>query len=622
MANKIKSIKVERFLDYKDTNDTYVVQLQRKRSYWWMLLLLLPLLLLIQCHKDITVKCIESDMNLPVTDLPVTIEYNAYYLLKDWKFMAIEEIYETQTTDENGVAVFSDQPCSVYSYLFHCLHKAYFIAGQRCYQSNETPCNFHYTRKLVMKMEPNREDLYIKLVDLETGDELPDAVISYEYEEYGETHTGTAQANAAGVAVIPQIRLCSEMKKIKGGCYGYADTTKFEIPCEQLTISNDVDALRLRPIKERFTFFVKNIETKQPIPGALCKVSLVHPGSSKQRTTRSVTTSIDGKGIAIYDNAFILSTIEISASKIHYYDGYLEGGPWVVEEFINQDDDTRTIWLKPEPYLQEFINVDSITNKPIAGVRNDITIINASGVTVNTSEISNVNGVFSLTAKEDENINIVSTKESGYKIKHTSYPKFKDIKDYERIIKLQPEMVTFEFRTVNEGNWDLLPNCSLVITGSISERLRPNNSNNGEFNVTMRKNELLSIVASKEGFVTNKTKVKNSSYNQLITQKDRDIPLAKSFRYDRSLSDNDAHPAYSERKCYDLYSAPVSFTFDWRMCSACTRITIVDSDGNIIAVLSNSNGNQIFTSQTQQICVSVENDNGHAFEYHIKQLIN
>ncbi|MBQ3844795.1 MAG: hypothetical protein II817_07465 [Bacteroidales bacterium] len=619
MAKKGNNIKIKRVLQYQDTKDTYVIQLQRKRSYWWMFLLLLPFLLLIQCHKDITVKCIESETGLPVTEQQMTIEYNAHYLLKNWKFNLKEEVCVTQTTDEYGLTVFAQLPCSVYSYIFHFLNKAFFMVRQKCHYSEEISINFHFNRNVVIEMKPIREDLYIKLLDLETGDELPDAIISYEYEESDEIKTGSAHADASGVAVIPQMRLCSNMIKIRGSCYGYADTTKLNIPCEQLTVATDSEALRLRPIKERFTFFVKNSETKQPIPGALCKVSLVHPGASKQITTRNVTTSIDGKGIAIYENAFILSTIEIYASKIHYYDGKMESGPWVVEKFITQDEDTRTIWLKPEPYMQDFINIDSITNKPIAGVKNDITIVNATGVTEKLTEISNVNGAFSLKAKEDESIKIISTKNSEYKTKHTLYPKFKEIKDYERIIKLQPELVTLDFRTVRKDSWDLLPNCSIIVTGSISGILQPNNSNNGEFTVIMRKNELISIVASKDGFVTNQSKVKNAGYNQLLTQNDRDIPLAKSLEYDRALSADDIHPSYSETHCYDLYDAPASFSFNWSLCSACTKITITDSNGNTIAVLSSGSGSQRFTSSTQQICVSVTNDNGHAFEYHIRQ---
>jgi len=619
MAQEIKNeIHVDKGLKYSDEFETYTIQLKRRKNYWWLLLLLLPLLLLIQCHKDITVRCVESDGKYPVIGQEITIDYDAHFLLKEGKFLPSDNVRITQTTDDQGTTVFEDLPCSVFSYIFYCMSKADFYMQSDCYQAAQTQCNFHYTRNVLLDLSPLREDLHVLLLDLETGDFLPDGILVYEYEENGITKTDSVRAEADGVATIPQMRSCGEMKILKGMCYGYADTVRMDVPCQQLVIADPREALRLRPLKERFTFFVKNKETKQPIPNASCTVTLTHPGQSKTQIVRHVRTSIDGKGIAVCDSAFVRSFIAIHASKYHYKDGDLEGGPWIVEVFKDQEDDIRTVWLEPEPYLQEFINVDSITGKPIPGVKNVIRIINPGGIPKDDTEISNINGIFPILANEDACVEVISTKD-GYKQKRTVYPKFGEIKDEDRIIRMQPEMITLQFRTVRESSWSILPDCNLEISGSISGSLRPVNSGDGNFPVTMRKNELLSIVASKKGYATNSTKVKNCRYNQLTTQKDRDIPLKKELLIDRSLSDDDVPMAYSETQCYDLGDAPVSFMFSCRLCSACTRITITDANGNLITTLGNSSGNQRFTSPTQRICVSVQNDNGHAFEYHIRQ---
>lgn len=525
--NNPQSIRIDKKLKYKEEQDRYSLQLCHVRRPWWVLLLLLPLLLFIKCSKDITVSCVEPIGELPVENLPVKIEYQSHFLWNDGKFFTSDTIRLIQHTDSLGKTVFKDLPCSVFSYVFYCLQKVSFTAVDDCHVALDERRNFHYRWHITLDMEPRLEDLHVQLLDKETGDILPDGILIYKYIELGEEKTDSAHADAAGIATLSQMRYCSVMTELKGTCYGYADTMYVDIPCQSLLNTNDSTALRLRPIKERFTFFVKNKETKQPIPDALCKVSLTHPGKSKHVEKREVGTSIDGQGLAVYDKAFILSTMAITASKQHYKDGQLEGGPWTVEVFNRQSDSIRTIWLEPEPYLEEFVNIDSITGKPIPGVTNVIKVIDHDGTVTETTEMSNSNGVFPVWAKEDAKVEVFSTKAPSYKKKISIYPKYKDIKEEEKKIKMQPVLETLKFRTVREEKPNvLLPKCTLTITGSESGLLIPTNSGNGEFSVTMRKYEYLSIVASRKGYKTNRTKVQNRDWEYLrVNQERRDIPL-------------------------------------------------------------------------------------------------
>lgn len=525
--NNPQSIRIDKKLKYKEEQDRYSLQLCHVRRPWWVLLLLLPLLLFIKCSKDITVSCVEPIGKLPVENLPVKMEYQSHFLWNDGKFFTSDTIRLIQHTDSLGKTVFKDLPCSVFSYVFYCLQKVSFTAVDDCHVALDERRNFHYRWHITLDMEPRLEDLHVQLLDKETGDILPDGILIYKYIELGEEKTDSAHADAAGIATLSQMRYCSVMTELKGTCYGYADTMYVDIPCQSLLNANDSTALRLRPIKERFTFFVKNKETKQPIPDALCKVSLTHPGKSKHVEKREVRTSIDGQGLAVYDKAFILSTMAITASKLHYKDGQLEGGPWTVEVFNRQNDSIRTIWLEPEPYLEEFVNIDSITGKPIPGVTNVIKVIDHDGTMTETTEMSNSNGVFSVWAKEDAKVEVFSTKAPSYKKKISIYPKYKDIKEEEKKIKMQPVLETLKFRTVREEKPNvLLPKCTLTITGSESGLLIPTNSGNGEFSVTMRKYEYLSIVASRKGYKTNRTKVQNRDWEYLrVNQERRDIPL-------------------------------------------------------------------------------------------------
>lgn len=524
MTKTAKNININSSIRYKEEYDLYTFRMCHKRNWWWLLLLLLPLLLFVKCSKDITVTCIDSEGNFPVAGQEVKLDYTAHFLYNDGKFLADEPISIVQETDSTGCTTFEDLPCSVFSYIFYCLQQADYSVGSECYGQADEKHNLHYVWNVEIELEPFRTDLYIKLMDKETLDVLPDAKVVYRYIDNGEEKTDSAEADAAGIAVIPQMRYCSVIDKITGSCYGYMDEVRMDIPNQKLAEVSDSTALLLTPIMERFDFFVKNKISKQPIPEALCDVSLTHPGLSRTVTTRRVTTSIDGKGVAVYDSAFVLSVINIQASKVNYYDGELEGGPWVVEEFIKQDEDTRTVWLTPKPYVQEFVNIDSINGEPIPGVENVIRIISLDGTTSTITEISNRNGVFPISATEDDRIEIVSTKNNEYIPKKTIVPLFKEA---EKEIRMQPEMGTVVFRTVVDGTGRVLPGCQLKITGSISGNIPPTNSGNGVFEVNMRKAENISIVASKSGYAPNTTKVRNARFHELAKspQARRDIPL-------------------------------------------------------------------------------------------------
>lgn len=526
-SHQLPTIRFHKKVRYDEQFDEYTLQLRHVHRPWWLLLLLLPLLLFIKCSKDVEVRCLEMPGDVPVAGIPVTMAYEAHSLWSGGRFFATDSVQRVQHTDASGTVVFRDLPCSVFSYVFYGLSQASFTAVSKCHAAVDEKHNFHYRRHIVLDMPPRREDLYVRLADKEVGDALPDAMLIYTYVERGKEVTDSVQADADGVATLPQMRYCSVLKEIKGVCYGYADTSRVNVPCQHLIQVHDSTTLRLRPLKERFTFFVKNKETKQPIPDATCLVTLTHPGSSKKTLSRTVRTSIDGKGVAVYDNAFVLSSIDISAGKLHFKDGKLEGPSLTVEAFNRQVDSLRTVWLEPEPYLQEFVNLDSITGTPLPGVKNRIRVKASDGTVTTSTEMSNSNGVFTVSAKEDDRVEILSAKRPEYKDKTTRFAKFKDITEQDKEIRMQPIMETLSFRTVwKERSGALLPDCNLRVTGSVSGSLLPTNSGNGEFAVTMRKYESLSIAASKKGYVTNNTKVKDRNWDYLQADPERrDIPL-------------------------------------------------------------------------------------------------
>ena len=512
-----------------DPEEEIITEEPKKRRFpWWIFLCLLPLLFLIRCHKDVEVTVVEPESQIEIPGMEVSLDYTSHHIFNNGKFFPNDSISRTEVTDSTGKAVFKDLPCSVFSYVFYSFSKMKIGAKNECHQAHEDKYNFHYRKHIKVNTEPRREDLHVRLLDLETEDPLPDARLILKYRELDDEIIDTLKTNPDGVVTIPAMRYCGDSELLLAQSYGYADTSRVNIPNREILVADDSTAMRLRPIKEKFNFFVKNEDTKEPIPGAICEVYLTHP-SGRTQGPNTVTTSTDGKGIAFYEDSFILSVININAHKEHFRDSVLTGGPFTVESFIQQDEDTRTIWLKPLPYVQEFINVDSISGKPIPGVTNIIKVIDVDGKETTFEEISNSNGVFPVEAKEDSRVEIISRKGPEYIDKISVFDKFKEADD--KKIRMKPDLVTLTFRTVNAPKPNtLVPNCSLQVSGSISGSLPPSNSGNGEFQVSFRKVEYLSIKASRKNWVPTTDKVTNKNYEYLkVDQERRDIPLKQDL---------------------------------------------------------------------------------------------
>lgn len=518
---KLKDMLYSKKFDYNENQQDYEFQLKTKRNWWWLLLCLLPLLLLIQCERDITVHTHDAENEISLPGMMVSMNYNAHYLFKDMSFFKTDSIVLKQETDSTGTTIFRDLPCSVFSYIFYCLSKVEFSCQSECFEQTKEECLFHFSRTVNLKCSPKKVDLHIKVIDLETEDPLPGATVAYSYIKNGVSATHSVVADANGCATIESFRHCGIVDTLHASCYGYADTCKYSIPAQVLTIISDSSTLKLRPIKKSFTFFVKNVETREPIPGATAEVTITDSRSHVTRGTS--TTNVDGKGKGFYEEAFVLAKVGIKASKIHFNDSVLVGD-YTVEEFCNLPEEKRVIWLRPEPYVEEFENVDSITGKPIVGVTNTITVTDATGKTETFTEISNRNGKFPVKAKEGSKIRIESKKSPDYEDKITEIPAF----DKAETIRMKPNFVSLIFRTLEKESGEILEDCNLVISTTVSGVTSPSNSGSGIFEVEgLRYGEKISISASKTGYKTNDTKIRNEDVNDLIlaSQSDRDIPL-------------------------------------------------------------------------------------------------
>lgn len=567
---KPKTYNYKKGFKFRKENLEYTFQLRKRNWKWlWLLLLLLPLLLLIRCEREIAVSTVAKVSKDPISNVKVTMKYNSHYLYNDGHFFTSTPETHTITTDKDGNGKFTKLGCSVYSYIFYCLSKAEFTVEDKCHKADPDPttCNFHYTWHKDITLSEIVEDLNMEVVDRETGDPLADAGVVYQYKVNGENRIDSARTTPAGQFVVKGAPVCGIVDFKLVSCYGYEDLKNHRRHVPNILSSPDSARLALVPLKTSFTYFVKNKFTKEPIPGATVNVTLTS-GNGKVLRGQS-TTNVDGKGRGAYKDAFILAKVDLKATKSGYKDGHLDGD-YTVEQFSKLPDEQRVVYLEPEPYLEEFQNVDSITGVPIAGVENAIHRESIDGNSYDITETSNRNGKFSVTALAGDKLDITSS-HRYYETKKTVIAKF----DKGRIIKMKPKQVSLKFRTVDGVDWSLLGGCALEITTADGRSLKPTNSGNGEFTVDgLYCSDKLSITASKSGFGTNDVTINNTDVYELIhaDQKKRDIPLNEDLppcNGGNSGEDNVAAGTVSAPQSFNMGKDSGVFNFEYYTGNAC-----------------------------------------------------
>ena len=341
--NRHKKNRYSENFDLDSSKREYEFQL-RKPSYWWiwpLLLLLFLLLCCIRCTHTITVTTLDADTGQPVVCDSVTLNYTSHYLIKDG-FLTDEPYSATKASDQNGQVVFEDVPCSVFSHIFYAFSNAEYTVQTDCYDLNPSPekGRFHYKWNQTLYLKEKTAPLPLTVIDRETEDPLADASVIYSYTAGGKTVTDSIKTDAAGRCTINGAPVCGTVKLDRVSCYAYKDTTDVEVPVIEALADEDASIIPLTPLKQSFTFFVKDKYTRQPVPEA--KVEIVLKNKNNVVRHGPVSTNVDGTGRGAYQDAFVAATLELKASKANYRDG--EYTPvCTVAEFAAKPDSLRVI---------------------------------------------------------------------------------------------------------------------------------------------------------------------------------------------------------------------------------------------------------------------------------------
>ncbi len=401
---------------YSDQNPEYVVRLKQK-NYWWLLLfllLLLPLILLIKFKKDVYIKTIDAFDKNTLADSYVEFTYldRQAFNFKTKEFFSTDTMICRGSTDSSGVIAFEKVSYTLYSRLFFGKDKANILATNDCYMGDSIRPYFHKIKNQKEELAElsNRTYEYdFQVIDIDDEQPIPNADVTGESTSIDGSKTYKGISDPAGIAILEKFPYCGNYTVV-GSCYGYENDT---LTGDARFLYGDIDSNRtlyLTPIKKMVKFIVKDLETKQPVPGATAY--LIINGD----TIQTVTTNINGYASVVGEGVFqevqISKEITIIADKAFYNDTSVTT---IVDAFIQLPDEERVLYIRPTLQDVEFRDTDG--SNGLEGVKNIVTV---NGVQRATAEYSNSSGKFMVAGVfQSDKVSITASK-IGYNTNSTT----------------------------------------------------------------------------------------------------------------------------------------------------------------------------------------------------------
>ncbi len=413
-------MKGETEITYNPDNE-YVIQLKKKQTrwYWWLLLLLLPLLLLIELDKTVIFRIVESEDTKPVSNSTVIFSYDEQKIFDfdKQKFNTETNITLEGVTDSVGLAVFNNVSYTLYSYLFFHKTKALIVAGNNCFASDSIKPYFHdinSNEELLIKLPIRTTTLEFKVIDKDDNQPLPDANVSVSINLKNDTLFYEKKTSPAGFVTLENLPVCAFLN-IKATYNGYKPAKKSGET--DYFVGDFVErTLKLSPEKTILQFIVKDLNSKQPLPGAKAMLFV------DNKAIASATTNTNGVGKGAFDDINASVEFTIKGQKQYYADTTLTA---VAKDFTTLLEAQRTLLLRPLKENIIFRNITSQGAMPIVGAKNEITV---NGKKRSNFEYSNANGTFIVSGIiSGDKIDIVASK-SGFKT-NTSTIKRKTFSD-------------------------------------------------------------------------------------------------------------------------------------------------------------------------------------------------
>ncbi len=283
--------------------------------------------------------------------------------------------------------------------------------------------------------------------------------------------------------------------------------------------SDEYKQLQLGAVTREEILKVADADDNQPLPDANIQIIRTTNGNNQESAT---TSGVSGE-FQITDMP-ACGSVRIIASREGYHNDTLEASLF---DISNMSEYEKTLHLRPMKGTVKVIvkNLETKTLLADATVRLEVdgsaqTLkTNTNGVGVGTFDSLRVTSSLKFTASK---AGYADTTMEGYTV-----AQFMNLSEDERTMYLRPLTKSLVFINTDGNNVlegvknDIYKNGQLIATEYSNSK--------GEFIVNgIMSTDKLSIVASKPGYGTNSSKVKNKTLDELSTQASRTIPLTKN----------------------------------------------------------------------------------------------
>ena len=298
---------------------------------------------------------------------------------------------------------------------------------------------------------------------------------------------------------------CQELNNAK---YGFREFPPNDFKDVYLTSKTSVETLK-----------VIDLDDNQPLPDA--NVSIISSADGSSNTT-DVVTDVSG---SVDINAMpVCGSVVVVASKEGYESDTLEA---TLFDLNNMSELEKTLKLKPLKGCVKVIVKNLKTKTLLAGAVVELTI-NGQSQKLKTNTNGVGVGMFD-SLRITQQLDFKASKQ-GYADTSLTGSTVKDFMSWDeekRTMYLRPLTTSLVF--INTDNNNVLEGVTNKIYKNGSLIATEYSNSKGEFIVNdIAENDKISIVASKTGYSTNSTKVKNQTLANLNTQASRTIPLTKN----------------------------------------------------------------------------------------------
>ena len=381
-----------------EQNGDVVLTVKRKKFPWWIFLFLLPLILLIPVKRDINIQYAQQGSDIAVAKAAATVNYPVTSTFGGKTMLTVKD-----TTDTEGKLVIAGVAEPLWYKLFGGHSDSLFTScGNGCYSLKNAgykyrdfpPDDF---KKVYLGAVASVETL--KVVDADDNEPIPEADLQIIRTVDGNSTNDNTKTDVAGQFDITDMPLCGSVKVIASK-EGYENDTLEASLFDISNMTDDEKTLHLKPLKGCVKVIVKNLNTKTLLADATGTLEI-------NGAARTMKTNTNGVGVGMFDSLRISSTLKFTASKAGYADTTLEG--YTVQQFMNLDEEKRTMYLRPLTKSLVFKNVDG-TGAALSGVKNEI----YKNGTLIATEYSNNAGEFVVAnILDSDKLSIAATK-TGY----------------------------------------------------------------------------------------------------------------------------------------------------------------------------------------------------------------